>query len=62
VFGLLPDSVKDATTGSLNGILFYSEYRKGDGHLNTVLKGKEVRTDDDSLERRSLEMRINIER
>jgi len=28
----------------------------------TVLKGKDVRTDDNSLERRSLEMRIDIER
>jgi len=57
---LLPDS--SATTGCLNGILWYSEYGKGAGHLNTVLKGKDIRTDDYSLERRSLEMRINIER
>ena len=61
MFGLLPDSVKDAT-GGLNGSLWYSECGKGEGHLNTVLKGKDVRTDDNSLERRSLEMRINIER
>jgi len=59
---LLPDSLKDDTTGGLNGNLWYSEYRKGNGNLNTVLKGKDVRTDDYSLERRSLEMRINIER
>ena len=54
--------MKDDTTGGLNGILWYSEYAKGNGHLNTVLKGKDVRTYDNSLERRNLEMRINIER
>jgi len=58
---LLPDSVKNATDG-LNGYLDYFEYEKGDGDLNTVLKGKDLRTDGNSYERRSLEMRINIER
>jgi len=46
----------------LNGCLDYCEYREGGGYLNTFLKGKAIRTDDNSLERRSLEMRINIER
>jgi len=53
--------VKD-TTGELNGILWYSELGKGYGQFNTVLKGKDIWTNDNSLERRSLEMRINIER
>jgi len=34
----------------------------GSGSLKTVFKGKPIRTDDYSLEKRSLEMRINIER
>ena len=50
------------TTGLLHKYLCYSEYGIGWAHINTVLKGKDMRTDDNSLERRSLEMRINIER
>jgi len=60
---LLPDSVKDDdTTGGLKGCLDYSEWREGNGDLNTYLKGNAMWIDDDSLEIRSLEMRINIER
>jgi len=60
---LLPDSVKDGTTDDeLNGLLVYSKLREGYGDLNTYLKGKAMWTDDNSLERRSLEMRINIKR
>jgi len=60
---MLPDSVKDATSmEELNGCLDYCEYREGGGYLNTFLKGKAIRTDDNSLESRSLEMRINIEK
>ena len=58
---MVPDSEKD-TTFERNGRLMYSEYGKGSGQLNTLLKGKDFWTDDYSLERRSLEMRINIER
>ena len=61
MFGLIPDSEKDDTTYFPNGKLYYSEYM-GQGSLQTVFKGKTIRTDDYSLERRSLEMRINIER
>jgi len=59
---LVPDSSKDDTTDLPNGMLHYYEKREGAGHLNTYLKGKAIRTDDDSLESRSLEMRINIEK
>ena len=52
----------DDTTGGLKGCLDYFEYEEGDGDLNTYLKGKPIRTYDNSLERRSFEMRINIER
>ena len=44
------------------GLLSYSEKREGCGSLNTYLKGKEIRTNDNSLERKSLEMRINIKK
>jgi len=59
---LLPDSKKDATTLVIKGCLEYSELREGGGDLNTYLKGKVIRTNDYSLESRSLEMRINIEK
>jgi len=58
---LLPDSKKDFTD-VLNKNLHYSEWREGGGDLNTYLKGNPIRTDANSLERKSLEMRINIER
>jgi len=32
------------------------------GNINTLMKGKAIKTDDNSLERRSLEMRINIKK
>jgi len=59
---LFADSEKDNTTKWPNGSLFYSEYKEGDGRLNTLLKGKAIWTNDNSLEKRSLEMRINIQK
>jgi len=58
---LLPDSVKDGSTWELMKWLEYSEYGQ-DGHVNTLLKGKDIRTKNKSLTKRSLEMRINIEK
>ena len=58
---MIPDNEKD-TTESINGVVWYSEYGEIYGHLKTLLKGKPIWTNDKSLERRSLEMRINIER
>jgi len=54
---LLPDS---EITEGIHQSYHYSEYCRG--HLETVVKGKLLRADDRSLERRILEMRINIER
>jgi len=61
-FGLLYDYDKDAVTQWPYGRHVYSEYLGGECHLNTLLKGKALRTNENSLERRSLEMRINIKR
>jgi len=52
--------MKDAATEELRGWIFYCEYKEGRGNINTYLKGKHIRTNDNSLESRSLEMRINI--
>jgi len=52
----------DNTTHWPNGTVLYSEYGKGTGALNTLLKGEAMWASDNSLERRSLEMRINVER
>jgi len=49
-------------TGTIDEVVWYSEYGEVFGHLKTLLKGKPIWTNDKSLERRSLEMRINIER
>jgi len=62
---LLPDSEKDAkdnSTWEINGLIKYCEFINDGGDLKTKLKGEDVRTVDNSLERRSLEMRINIQR
>jgi len=59
---LLPDSEKDAITELPKSRLRYSEYQEGCGDISTLLKGKAIRTDDKSLEIRSLEMRINIKK
>ena len=48
--------------GELKERLRYSEYEEGDGDLNTYLKEMPIRTNDNSLERRSFEIRKNIER
>jgi len=53
--------VKDGSTWELMKWLEYSEYGQ-DGHVNTLLKGKDIRTKNKSLTKRSLEMRINIEK
>lgn len=44
------------------GHLYYSEYEGDKGDLNTLVKGKAFRTDANSLDKKSLEMRINIEK
>lgn len=60
-FGLVPESEKDSMK-DLKVCIEYSEYNNINNDLKTLLKGKSLLTDDYSLERRSLEMRINIER
>lgn len=54
------DSKKDTTRGQ-DEKLCYSEY-EGIYGLNTLVKGKSILTNDNSLESRSLEVRINIEK
>jgi len=58
---LISDSNKDALTLNIGDYLCYSEYNGG-SDINTQLKGQSIRTKDDSLEKRSLEIRVNIQR
>jgi len=59
---LISDYLKDddATTVIAGEIIEYSEYTRFD-NINTRVKGQSIRTNDNSLEKRSLEMRINIQ-
>lgn len=47
---------------SPSGCIDYSEYGDSYGFVNTYLKGTAIRTPKDSLERKSFEMRMNVER
>jgi len=58
---LISDYKKDGTTFNISECLCYDEYN-GLGHINTLIKGKSIRINDDSLEKRKLEMRISIKR
>ena len=62
MFGLIADGKKDDGSGlSGSDIVFYSEW-SGNYDINTKIKGESIRTKDNSLEKRSLEMRIDIQR
>ena len=58
---MVSDYKKDDSGLDDGEILYYSEYNDY-GNINTQIKGQSIRTNDDSLEKRSLEMRISIQR
>ena len=59
---MIADGKKDDFSGfSASDLVCYSEC-DGYGHIKTQIKGESIRTKDNSYEKRSLEMRIHIER
>ena len=59
---MIADGKKDDGSGlSDSDVVRYSEY-SDNGHIKTQIKGESIRTKDYSLEKRCLEMRIDIQR